>query len=165
MDTEYSDVRYEAATGKVGNVLVARLRPGSDLIPAIRQLCVDYDIKNGYIASCIGALHTTRYVYGIADPAEKGGAGVSEEQISSKVVQFLSAQGNICHDEGGKPQVHIHGIFCEDGLVKGGHFDQPGNIIAATMDVVIQEVLNVDMTQRFDSEIDQFCLYPDQSES
>jgi predicted DNA-binding protein with PD1-like motif len=165
MDQVTEDVRYKAAAGNTGKVLIARLRPGSDLIAGIRKLCSDFDIKNGYIASCIGALHTTRYVYGIADPAVKGGAGVSEEQISRKVVQFLSAQGNICHDEGCKPQVHIHGIFCEDGLVKGGHFDQPGNIIAATMEVVIQEVLDVDMIRRFDSEIDQFCLYPDQSES
>jgi predicted DNA-binding protein with PD1-like motif len=90
----------------------------------------------------------------------KGGAGVSEEQLSGQVVQFLAAQGNICPDDNGDPSVHIHGLFCEEGAVKGGHFDQVGNIVAATMELVIQEVLDVDTTQRFDTEIDQYCLHP-----
>jgi predicted DNA-binding protein with PD1-like motif len=157
------DIRYIAAAGSGGRALIARLRPGSDLIAGIRKLCIDFDIKNGYIPSCIGALHKTRYVYGVPDPTVKGGAGVSEEQQSSQVVQFLSAQGNICHDESGEPQVHIHGVFCDQGLIKGGHFDQPGNIVAATMELVIQEVLGVDMALRVDSEIDQLCLDPYQS--
>jgi predicted DNA-binding protein with PD1-like motif len=163
MDSMTEDVRYRAASGSAGKVLIARLRPGSDLIAGIRKLCIDFDIKNGYIASCIGALHKTRYVYGMPDPTVKGGAGVSEEQQSSQVVQFLSAQGNICHDESGEPQVHIHGVFCDQGLLRGGHFDQPGNIVAATMELVIQEVSGVDMAVRLDSEIDQLCLDPNQS--
>lgn len=160
MNPETNDVRYVAAAGGIGRVLIARLRPGSDLIAGIRKLCTDFNIKNGYIPSCIGALYKTRYVYGKADPAVKGDAGVSEEQIGSRIVQFLAAQGNIGRDESGQPQVHIHGIFCEEGSVKGGHFDKPGNIVAATMEVVIQEVLGVDMSQRLDTEIDQLCLYP-----
>ena len=163
MESMTEDVRYKAAAGNTGKALIARLRPGSDLIVGIRKLCIDFNIKNGYIASCIGALYKARYVYGVPDPTVKGGAGVSEEQQSDQVVQFLSAQGVICHDESGEPSVHIHGVFCDQGLLKGGHFDQPGNIVAATMELVIQEVLGVNMTFQLDSEIDQLCLDPGQS--
>jgi len=154
------NVRYIAAVGTPGKTLIVRLRPGSDFINGILQVCRDYNIQNGYISSCIGSLHKSRYVYGIPDSSVKSGSGASAEQETGHAVEFLAGQGSICHNEQGEIQIHVHGIFCDRGFLRGGHFDQPGNIIATTMELAIQEVLGVDMTRPFDPEIDHMNTRP-----
>ena len=160
MDTQRENVRYTAAVGKPGRLLIVRLRPGSDLINGILQVCEDYGIKNGYIGSCIGSLYESRFIYGMPDDSLKSRAGFSPEQETKHLTEFVAAQGSICHDENGEVQIHFHGLFCDKGFLRGGHFDKPGNIIGTTMEIAIQEVIGVDMTRPFDSEIDQNHLHP-----
>ena len=155
------NVRYEAAAGRPGRLLIVRLPPGSDLIDGILQVCEDYGIRNGYVSTCIGSLSESRFVYGSPDPSLKSRAGYSPEQVCEHVTQVLSGQGTICHDEMGEIQIHFHCIFCDQGLVRGGHFDKPGNAVATTMELAIQEVLGVEMTRPFDSEIDLNRLHPE----
>ena len=46
MTQSLENVRYKAAEGRQGRVLIVRLRSGSDLINSIKQVCADHDIKN-----------------------------------------------------------------------------------------------------------------------
>ena len=155
------NVRYEAAVGRPGRLLIVRLRPGSDLIDGIHQVCEDYGIRNGYVGTCVGSLRESRFAYGMPDPSLKSGAGFGPEQGCGHLTEFLAGQGTICHNEKGEIQIHFHGVFCDKGLLRGGHFDKPGNTIGTTMELAVQEVLGVEMTRPFDSEIDQNHLNPE----
>ncbi len=160
MGTKRENVRYEAAPGRPGRLLIVRLRSGSDLINGILQVCEDYGIKNGYIASCIGSLYNSKFIFGMPDESLKSKAGFSPEQETNHLTEFIAGQGSICHNEQGEVQIHFHALFNDKGFLRGGHFDQPGNIIGTTMEIAIQEVEGVSMTRPFDSEIDQNHLQP-----
>ena len=160
MGTKRENVRYEAAAGRPGRLLIVRLRSGSDLINGIIQVCDDYGIKNGYIASCIGSLYNSKFTYGRQDESLKSRAGFSPEQETNHLTEFVAGQGSICHNEQGEVQIHFHALFNDNGFLRGGHFDKPGNIIGTTMEIAIQEVEGVSMTRPFDSEIDQNHLQP-----
>jgi len=154
------EVRYRAADGKSGRVLILRLQPGSDMIKGIIQACQDHNIKNGYIASCIGSLKNSRFIYGVPDSSTKSGSGFGPELTFNHLTEFIGGQGSICHNEKGEVIIHFHGFLCDKGHIYGGHFDKPGNIICTTMEIAIHEVLGVEMTRPFDPEIDQNHLYP-----
>ncbi|KKL65050.1 hypothetical protein LCGC14_2158850, partial [marine sediment metagenome] len=64
-------------------------------------------------------------------------------------------------NEQGEVQIHFHALFNDNGFLRGGHFDKPGNIIGTTMEIAIQEVEGVSMTRPFDSEINQNHLQPE----
>ena len=160
MAQSLENVRYKAAVGKQGRLLIIRLRSGADLINSIKQVCSDHDIKNGFISTCIGSLYSSRYLYGMPDESLKSRAGFSPEQETHHLTEFIAAQGTICHNEEGEVLVHFHGLFCDKGFLRGGHFDKPGNIVGTTMEIAIHEVIGVDMTRPFDDEIDQNHLDP-----
>ena len=93
MGTQRENVRYTAAVGKPGRLLIVRLRSGSDLINGLLQVCEDYGIKNGYIGTCIGSLYESRFIYGMPDDSLKSRAGFSPEQDTGHVTEFIAAQG------------------------------------------------------------------------
>lgn len=160
MKKNETDIRYYSATGNQGKTIIARLRPGSDFIMSLIDICEKYNIRNGFVPSCVGSLKRTRFTYGILNHKLKSGSGFSRVQETNYPVELLNAQGSICHDKSGKILIHIHAIYCDKGLLRGGHFDIPGNIVGTTMELVIQEVLEVSMTRPFDPEIDQNHLLP-----
>lgn len=155
-----TDVRYKAADGKAGRILIVRLQPGTDLIKGILQVCQEYEVKNAYIGCCIGSLKSSRFTYGVPDSSVKCGSGFSPEQVFSHPTEFISGQGTICHNEKGEVLIHFHGFLCEKGHIFGGHFEKPGNIVCSTMEIAIREVLGVEMTRPLDPEIDQNSLHP-----
>jgi len=160
MGSKRDNVRYEAAEGKPGRLLIVRLHSGSDLINGILQVCEDYGIKNGYIGSCVGSLYQSRFTFGMPDESLKSRAGFSPEQETSHLTEFVAGQGSICHNDQGDVQIHFHALFNDKGFLRGGHFDKSGNIVGTTMEIAIQEVEGVSMTRSLDSEIDQNHLQP-----
>ena len=165
MSTTEENVRYSSAEGRAGRLLIVRLRPGSDFILGLKQGCQEHNIINGYIGTCMGSLMKARFIYGVPDETLKSGAGFGPEQHIGHLCEFMAAQGTICHDDQGEVLVHVHGLFVDFGTVRAGHFDQPGNIVGTTMEIAIQEVLGIDMTRPFDSEIDQNHLCAQQIQS
>ena len=113
------NIKYYSVQGSPGRTIVARLRPGSDFIMSLLDICQKYKIKNGFIPSCVGGLKKTRFYYGIPDPALKGGSGFSPVQKTDYPVEFLNAQGSICHDKKGNTLIHVHAIYCDRGFMRG----------------------------------------------
>lgn len=155
-----AELRFKNAVGSSGRTLIVRLQPGADLVRGIIQACQENGIRNGYIASCIGSLKRARFTYGVPDPAAKSGSGASPIVEFGPITEFIGGQGSICHNEKGETLIHFHGLLCDKGHIFGGHFDQPGNIVCTTMEIVIQEVLSVEMTRPFDADVDQNHLEP-----
>ena len=48
----------EMAQGKLGRVIVVRLRPGADVLLSLEEACREHNITNGVILSAIGSLQS-----------------------------------------------------------------------------------------------------------
>ncbi|MGI6605244.1 MAG: DUF296 domain-containing protein [Firmicutes bacterium] len=74
-------------------------------------------------------------------------------------MEIMSAQGTIGQDEAGQVVAHIHaGLAASESRILGGHLTPTGNIVAATVEVFIQEVCGVTLTRRYDPET-EFSLF------
>ena len=51
----------EMAQGKLGRVIVVRLRPGADVLLSLEEACREHNITNGVILSAIGSLDGVAY--------------------------------------------------------------------------------------------------------
>ena len=52
---------FNAAQGRMGRVVVIRLKPGTDLLGGIQAACERYQIHNGVVISAIGSLKCVRF--------------------------------------------------------------------------------------------------------
>lgn len=156
------NINYNIAEGQLGRIFVVRFKSGSDLMLSLEDVCKKNNIKNGNITSVVGSLYTTKFHYGVPDKS-KSGAGFSPEQNIETLCEYIVGMGTICHDEKtGKPLLHFHSIVNDNGFLRGGHMALPGNIVATTIEMVIQEIKGVSMTRPYDEEVDQHHLYPTQ---
>ena len=60
--------RMDTAVGKLGRVVVVRLKPGTDVLAGLAEACEEYGISNGVILSAIGLYQPI---------ADWGGAGAT----------------------------------------------------------------------------------------
>ena len=51
----------EMAQGKLGRVIVVRLRPGADVLLSLEEACREHNITNGVILSAIGSLQSPQF--------------------------------------------------------------------------------------------------------
>ena len=70
---------YSAAEGRMGRVVVIRLKPGADLLGGMQEACEQYGIHNGVILSAIGSLDGAKYC-DIIDLPTKAGAYAANNQ-------------------------------------------------------------------------------------
>ena len=153
-------IKYDVAEGYWGRVFVVRFRTGSDLMLSLKEVCEKNNIKNGNITSVVGSLYKTKFHYGIPDDS-KSGAGFSPEQNIGTMCEYIAGHGTVCHDEkSGETLFHFHSIVNDNGFLRGGHMALPGNIVATTIEMVIQEICGVSMTRPFDADVDQNHLFP-----
>lgn len=154
-------VRYKAAVGGAGRVVVARLLPGTDLIEGTEEICNRYKIKYAVISCAIGSLKKTSFRYVVPKPELKTGAGYDEPPDIKGPVELLGATGVITETEDKKINVHLHGAICDQkGVLHGGHFDKGENLALYTIELVIAEVEKIEMPRKYDTEVDAPQLWP-----
>ena len=68
----------EMAQGKLGRVIVVRLRPGADVLLSLEEACREHNITNGVILSAIGSLDGVAYCNPVELPEKKAGYGYGE---------------------------------------------------------------------------------------
>ena len=131
---------YAAAAAR-GKTLIVRILPGEDLIPSIIECCREHNVMAGYIVVCIGSLQKASFVYAVENNDTYFKMVYSEAQKIDGPFEFLGGQGIIGLDEYNGWQVHMHASFCDkDRNVMAGHMLDEGNIVLATMEVVIHEI-------------------------
>lgn len=98
-------------------------------------------------------------------------SGIVDDSLSEKIVEswlksremgvdpiegpleMLSSQGLIGLDVNGELSVHLHMLVSDRYMrVYGGHFIEGGNIVAATGEIVIHEVENIELNRQFDEQ-------------
>jgi len=152
--------RVNSVEGKSGRVITGRLLPGSEMFEGIIEMCKRHNVKYGYINCAIGSLEKASFVSPITNKESKIGISYCSKIEMKGPIEFFGEQGIICQSEDDQYLLHLHGSFStEDMKIWGGHMLATGNIVLATLDVVITEVVDVKMLRVYDEEtgFTQFC--------
>ena len=152
----------EMAQGKLGRVIVVRLRPGADVLLSLEEACREHNITNGVILSAIGSLDGVAYCNPVELPEIKAGYGYGETLHLTGPIELTSASGIICHDDEGTINLHVHMDLCDrHGNAHGGHLVE-GTKVLLTLDAVIAEVEGIDMRRKYNNELGVPLLAPQQ---
>ena len=151
---------YSAAEGRMGRVVVIRLKPGADLLGGIQDACGQYGIHNGVILSAIGSLACVRYCNVEALPDKKCGYGYGRVLCLDEPIELTGAGGVICSDADNNINLHIHlSLSDKTGKAFGGHLAE-GTKVLMTSDIVLGEIEGVRMLRQYDPDMDVFLLSP-----
>lgn len=145
--------RFSSVEGRCGRIITGRLLPDTEMVDGIIEMCKRHGVKHAYISCAIGSLKKASFVYPILDAEKKFGIVYSEPVELDGPIEFFGEQGIICQSEDNEYLLHLHGSFSANGNnVYGGHILPTGNVVLATLDVVINEVVGVKMLRKYDDE-------------
>jgi predicted DNA-binding protein with PD1-like motif len=145
-------LRIQSVEGRIGRTIAARLLPGTDVLPGIEETCRRHGIKQGVVACAVGAFKKAAFVYPVPKEGTPIGIVYSEPVVLEGPIEFLGGQGIICQSDDGKYLIHFHGSMSDKDMhIWGAHITN-GNIVLATLDLVINEITGVNMLRRFDEE-------------
>ncbi len=152
------------ASGRFGKVVPVRLRPGTDVMDGLKQVCAQHKIKHAAILMGIGSLRQLSFQVLIPKPETKLGAGYTDPMVVQGPVEILSLQGVVFQSEEGEMLLHVHGTFADQaGKVYAGHVVSGANPILATLDAVIAEVDDVRLTRRTEPDVAMALFTPEQA--
>jgi predicted DNA-binding protein with PD1-like motif len=143
------------AVGQMGRVVVMRLGPGDDILPAIVEIANDCGINQGIILGGAASLTHAQLRNVRKYPGEF--PITDEVRIFSGFegpLELLSLSGNISQDEAGKPYIHCHAAVSTgqpDASAYGGHL-LPGTTVFSTAELSLVEVLGCGILRREDAE-------------
>ena len=145
-------MRIQSVEGKVTRTIVARLLPGTDMLEGIEESCRRHGVKQGVVGCAVGAFKKATFVFPIPKEGTPIGIVYGEPVVLDGPIEVLGGQGIICQSEDGKYLIHFHGSMSDKDMhIWGGHIVN-GNIVLATLDLVIHEITGVNMLRRFDEE-------------
>ena len=154
---------FSAAEGRLGRVIVLRLKPGMDLLDGIQAACERYRIHNGVILSAIGSLGRVRYCDVEALPEKKCGYGYGRVLELDDTIELTGASGVVCSDAEGNINLHVHICMSDKtGKAYGGHLVQ-GTTVLMTADIVLGEIEGVSMLREYDPYLDVYLMNPRQA--
>jgi len=147
-----NDVRVKSAAGFAGRLIAGRILPGTDLITGIEKICEEHGVKGGWV-NCLGSLQKAGYF--ILEPNNsKLGAGYGEMLKVAGPVELMGGMGLICYQDG-QVGVHFHATMCDkEGKVFGGHLVKGENPSLATVELAINEIVDITMQRAHDEEAD-----------
>ena len=154
--------QLSAAEGRLGRVVVVRLKPGTDLLNGIQSACEHYEIHNGVIISAIGSLARVRFCDVEALPEKKCDYGYGRILALDETIELTGAGGVICSDAENHINLHIHiSKSDKNGKAYGGHLVE-GTTVLMTSDIVIGEITGLEMRREYDPDMDVYLLSPKQ---
>ncbi len=156
------DSTYLCRLGRGGKILVARIKPGSDLIESIRSLVEENHVKGGVIISGVGLLRKAQLRNCKILPKEYPITDANRSFLTfERPMEILSLSGNVSEVEG-RPWIHAHITlsYVENDEIKvvGGHVLE-GCIVFGFAEVFIMELEDVDMKKKFDEETKTLQLF------
>jgi uncharacterized protein len=132
-----------------GEIIVARLENGEDLLECLQKLCVENKIRNGVILSGYGTLSYASF-FGIQStqyPPPDFYRWKKEEGY-----ELLNFTGVIADY-----QVHAHLTISTEGKALGGHLEK-GCRILTLAEVAIMKLENIKLKRMVDPEVKQNLL-------
>ena len=157
------DSGYVSRSGKSGRVLVARIRPGSDLMKSIRVVAEENGMKAGVILSGVGLLRRARLRNCKVLPERYPITDANRSFLAfERPLEILALSGNVSEAEG-ESWVHAHVVlsYVGDGgevEVVGGHLLE-GCVVFGFAEVFIMELEDIEMRREFDDDTKTLQLF------
>lgn len=154
---------HYAAVGRPGRTIVARLRPGTDLLNGLKDLANEHGVKAAYIPVVIGGVD--RAVIEVAKPSKDSPVGVVAKKIElTGPIAICGAQGMICQKEDGTIEPHLHITFVDsNGHLHGAHLEAGTAPVTTTADIIMQEVMDVTFGRGYDQDVKTTLFFPAQA--
>ena len=158
-----AELRVSHVAGKFGRMIPARVRPGTDVMEALRKVCEEHGVKYGAVLFGIGSLRQLSYQVLVPKKDSIWGAGYTEPEVIPGPIEIVGIRGVIFQSEDGKETLlHIHGTFSDQkGKVFGGHLVMGQNPVLATCDAMIAELTDAKMVRRLDPELGLGAFNPE----
>jgi predicted DNA-binding protein with PD1-like motif len=154
--------RYIARSGLTGRVIVARVKPGSDLLRSLQKVAAEEGVTSGIILSGVGLLKQARLRNCKSLPKKYPITDANRTFLSfEKPLEILSISGNVTLAEM-ELVVHAHltlsSVEGEEITVIGGHLIE-GCVVFGFSEFVIMELEGIEMAKRFDEETQSLQLF------
>jgi uncharacterized protein len=147
--------RYHSAEGRAGRIISGRLLPGCDMLSGIIEMARSHGVASAWVNG-FGSLAKANFSPGIRFNAATAGrvARIANIRLEGPI-EIWSGMGRLGLPAEGEPVIHFHGLLVdEDGRLYGGHFFPEDNIVYATFEVHIQELLDVEFQLKQDEEVE-----------
>jgi predicted DNA-binding protein with PD1-like motif len=148
--------------GQMGRVVVMRLGPGDDILPAILEIAADSGVKQAIIIG--GAASLTRARLRNVRRYPEQFPITDEVRVFSAFdgpLELLSLSGNISQTADGAAYIHCHAAISTgqpDAIAYGGHL-LPETTVFSTAELSLVEVLGCDIQRLDDPETHVGELY------
>ena len=155
------DPRFNSIAGQAGRIISGRLLPGCDMLLGIIEMAKSHHVKSAWF-NAFGSLAKTNFSPGLrfaaADPEQV-------ERLPNLTltgpIEMWSGMGRLSILDEGEPVIHFHGVLVTpEGQLHGGHFFPGGNLVYATFEVHIQELLNVEFNLEMDQTVGMPLIEP-----
>jgi len=157
-----STIRYLAKIGDIDKIVVARIKLGSDLLKALRNIAIENNIRAGIILSGVGGLSHAE-IRNLKNLPEEFPITDRNRLYTSQDGPFeiLSISGNIS-ERNGEIVVHAHISisYVKNNQVYsiGGHLIE-GCIVNPFAEVIIAKLKGIIMNREYDEETKAFELF------
>jgi len=129
-----NDVQVEE--GRLGKLIMARLKPNQDLTESVEALCRQHGMLRAIVRGAIGSLIDAHLEYATA-------SGWREMEINGPGVEILNVFGEVGFS--GKHQAApLQGVVADvDGKIFAGRFVRGSNLSFITIEITLQEWIAV----------------------
>ena len=155
-----SQTRVISAAGAFGRIVIARLRPGTDVLLGIKEVCRVHGIRGGVILCAFGSLQkcVLGYVRPTSEPHMK--SGLDFVRLTGPI-EFTNAQGMISESKNGELVLHLHGVVVDrHNHCFAGHFIESENLTLANVEIAIGEITGIKMGREVEPELGWELLTP-----
>jgi len=156
--------RYRSVAGQPGRIISGRLLPGCDFLLGIIEMARSHQVESAWING-FGSLARASFSPGIRLSATNPDRVERLPNVNLPgPIEMWSGMGRLGIPAKGEPFVHFHGlVVTPEGQLYGGHFFPGDNIVYATFEVHIQEVLGVEFRLEMDKAVELPLIEPRES--
>ncbi|KQB52794.1 hypothetical protein AQS70_13140 [Pseudomonas endophytica] len=116
--------------GRLGRLVIARLKPNEDIIDSAEALCKEHGIQLAVVRGGLGSLIDGQLSY-------QGREGLIKLQIEGPGVEILSISGEILSGES-----RLQAVLADaDGKLYAGRLERGNNLTFITVELTLQEWL------------------------
>ncbi len=138
--TDDLDHHIHVEQGRLGKLVMARLKPNQDLTESVEALCRQHGMKTAIVRGAIGSLIDAHLHY--ATPS-----GLREMEVNGPGVEILNVFGEIGFS-GDASHHPLQGVVADtDGKIFAGRFVRGANLSFITIEITLQEWIAVEQAE------------------
>lgn len=152
--------KWISAIGKPGRVVAARIKSGEDAFNTIIELIKEYGFKSGTVAA-IGSLNSARVIWARTTDLTVPTEELIVPYTMGGPVDLGYGWGIFGTEDDGNVFLHFHAIIMDKaGNMRCGNLQPTSAPVMATLDLTIQELVDLEIRPITDSILNHKLLNP-----